>query len=165
MRNFVLTIFCLLLLLLPAYAFTNLDNAGVFFDNALFPNNSNIGDNSTQNPTDIFYDGLNPKSTQGVTCADTGDANPGTLSFTPSADSVRITGLDSDGCDISITESGAIDGQRATITIFNSAGGTFDITDTTGVTELSGNFSGAVHDSITIEYVNDRWIQVGGSDN
>jgi len=90
----------------------------------------------------------------------------GPLSYTLDLSSnavVEILHLDVDSLDLTMGETLARDGQR--ITIINVGAQVIDITDSAGVSELSGNITLGQYDSITLYYLNDRWIEVSRSDN
>lgn len=101
---------------------------------------------------------------QEETCSTTGDANPCTLTLTPNATNVRITCNDSDTCDITMDETNMQDGQIVTISCLATSG-TCDFSDSSGVSELAGNFSMGNYDSLDLKYDSDRWIERARSDN
>jgi hypothetical protein len=98
-----------------------------------------------------------------TTIADSGGA--GAASHTQSVynSGVRYTCNDADGCDVTMSEVGAIDGYAMTFT--NESANTVNFTDTAGVTELAGNFAMGQYDTLTLRYVNDRWVELSRSNN
>lgn len=100
-----------------------------------------------------------------ATCADSGDANPGTVTITPTTSAVHLTNSDANGCTATLSESGAVSGQSVEIIVVSNAGGTVDFSDAVGVSELAGAFSAAEWDVLTIRYTVDRWVETGRSNN
>lgn len=99
------------------------------------------------------------------TIADTGDANPATLSLTVEGSYVPITCSDADTCDITFVETGAIAGQISHICNVAASTGVVDFADTSGVSELAGAFAADVNDCITVIYVVDRFVELSRSNN
>lgn len=106
-----------------------------------------------------------PVGPQSVTCADSGNGSPGAATITVSSTTVGVTNSDADGCTLTMSESGASAGQYVTIVIVSNAGGTADLTDTAGVSEMSGSFLMAIDDSITFVYMNSAWHETARSNN
>jgi len=98
-----------------------------------------------------------------TTIADSGGA--GAASHTQSVYNVgvRYTCNDADGCNVTMSEVSAIDGYTMTFT--NESANTVNFTDTAGVTELAGNFAMGQYDTLTLRYVNDRWVELSRSNN
>jgi len=97
------------------------------------------------------------------TIADSGDGNPATLTLEPTGSFVRITCNDADTCDITMSETNAIDGQIVKIT--NISANVVDFADTAGVSELAGAFAAGQYDTIEMIYSSDRWIEISRSNN
>lgn len=97
------------------------------------------------------------------TIAATGDANPATLTLAPDSNYVSITCNDAETCDITMSETGAVDGHSVTIT--NVTTNLVDFADTAGVSELAGAFIMGQYDTLMLTYATDRWVEVGRSDN
>jgi hypothetical protein len=95
--------------------------------------------------------------------ADSGGA--GAASYTQSSYvvGVRYTCNDADGCNVTMSEVGAIDG--FTIRFTNEGTNTVNFTDTAGVTELAGNFAMGQWDTLVLHYNVDRWVEVSRSNN
>lgn len=108
-------------------------------------------------------DGIVVYVPQAVTCADTGDANPCTVTITPTARYVEVTCNDANTCDVTMGESGAVEG--AMVTLVNVSTNTVDFPDTAGVSEIAGAFAAGQHDAITLGYNGNTWFQISRSDN
>src|SRR5574342_81491 len=102
---------------------------------------------------------------QAVTCTTSGDANPGALTITPAASTVTITNSDPDGCDVTMSETGAVAGEVVEVYVASNGGGTVNFADTAGVTELAGVFNAGIYDSITLRYGASTWRESGRSNN
>ena len=97
------------------------------------------------------------------TIADTGDANPAAATLTPAAAYVELTCNDADTCDITMGETGIVSGTQLLIT--NVSSNACDFADTVGVSELSGIFAMGQYDALSLQYIGDRWIETGRSNN
>jgi hypothetical protein len=73
---------------------------------------------------------------------------------------VAITNSDANGCAVTLSETGATNGQRLEIVVVSNAGGTVDFSDTTGVSEMAGAFAADTFDAVVFRYASDRWIEV-----
>jgi hypothetical protein len=67
------------------------------------------------------------------------------------------------GCDVTMGETGVQSGQR--VTLVNVSANTVNFADTSGVTELSGSFAAGQWDTLVLEYVTDRWVELSRSNN
>lgn len=116
--------------------------------------------NDTVHATNDFQvDGSVTLSPSTATCADTGDANPGSATLTPSTSKIDFTNSDSDGCDVTWSESGAKDGQTVKITVVSNAGGTVSFADTAGVQETGTGCDLSEWGVAVFDYTNnDRWV-------
>jgi hypothetical protein len=94
----------------------------------------------------------NISSPSTATCADSGDGSPGALTITPTTSYVRITNSDPHGCTLTLSETGAVDGQGVELELSSSAGGTVTLSDTAGAHDLAGDWTPGVGDSITLRY-------------
>lgn len=97
------------------------------------------------------------------TVADSGDGSPATATLTPTTSLVKITCSDADGCTETLGESGVVDGQIARL--INVSANVCNFSDTSGVSELAGSFAMGQWDSLTIQYVTDRWVELSRSNN
>jgi len=97
------------------------------------------------------------------TIADTGDGNPATATLTPTSNYVKLTCNDADTCDITMGETGMVDGMK--ITIVNTSTNVCDFADTGGVSELAGAFAMGQYDTLELLYETDTWVETHRSDN
>lgn len=97
------------------------------------------------------------------TIADSGDGNPATATLNPTKSYVKITCNDSDTCDVTMGETGAVDGQ--TVRIVNVSANVVDFADTSGVTELNGAYAMGQWQTLILDYVDDRWVEYSRSAN
>lgn len=77
----------------------------------------------------------------------------------------KIDCQDADGCTITISESGAVEGHKSQVVIISSTTGSVDFSDTADVSELAGAFTANQYDTIGLMYIGDRWIEINRSDN
>jgi len=92
-----------------------------------------------------------------VTIAASGDGNPATHTLIPTATYVELTCSDSDNCTITMSETGAVQGQTCTIT--NISANVCDFADSAGVSELAGAFAMGQYDMLDLIYLSDRWVE------
>lgn len=97
------------------------------------------------------------------TIADTGDANPATLTLTPTASYVEITCNDPNTCDITMGETGMVEGTL--LVIVNVSTNVVDFADSAGVSELAGPFAAGQWDTLTLRYTGGEWVEQDRSDN
>jgi hypothetical protein len=102
-------------------------------------------------------------TSQAVTVADSGNGSAATATVTPSSSFIELTCSDADGCTMTMSETGATDGQVVTIVNVSANAATF--ADTSSVTEAAGSFAAGQWDAITYRYVVDRWVEVSRSNN
>lgn len=101
---------------------------------------------------------------QNLTVADNGNgATRATSTLTPTSSYVSLVCNDANGCDVTLSETGAVDGQILRIT--NTSGNPCGFADTSGVSELTGAIDVGSYDMLELLYVGDRWVQVGFSNN
>ena len=98
-----------------------------------------------------------------LTVADSGDGNPATSTLTPATPLVKCVCNDANTCDITMGETGILDGQE--VRISNTSANACDFADTAGVSELAGAFAMGQYDSLTLLYITDRWVETSRSDN
>lgn len=115
-----------------------------------------------QSTLDIAESRLRLRNTA-VTIADNGGGTPAASTISMSNTSYKITCNDADGCDVTLGESGALDGQVVTLT--NISANTVNFADTAGVSELAGVFAAGQWDTISVRYVDDRWVETSRSNN
>jgi len=99
---------------------------------------------------------------QDETCADTGDGNPCTITITPTA-YVEITCEDANSCDVTLGETGIIEGAQTTMV--NVGSNVVDFADSAGVSELAGAFAASQWDVIQLRYSGGEWFETSRSDN
>lgn len=97
------------------------------------------------------------------TVADSGDGNPAAATLNPSSKYVEMTCSDSDGCDITMGEAGVLEGTP--VKIVNVSANACNFADTSGVSELAGAFAMGQYDTLVLEYIGDRWVEITRSDN
>src|SRR5690348_8370867 len=93
----------------------------------------------------LFTDGLR-YNVSSQTIADNGSGTAATGTVTVLKSYVELTCLDSDGCTVTIGESGARRGML--LTIVNVSSNTATFSDSSGVTELAGSFAAGQYDSL-----------------
>lgn len=76
---------------------------------------------------------------------------------------LEITCSDADGCNITISETGAREGMR--LVVVNVSANTCNFADTSGVSETAGTFAAGQYDAINYIYIGDRWVELGRSNN
>lgn len=106
----------------------------------------------------------------GVTCADSGDGNPGALSFNPTCAApgaiviAPLVSSDIHGCTITAAEGAAQKGCRVYAFLVSSSGGTVTLADVAGVADVDGSWTPAVGDNLVLLYEdlsNDQWQELG----
>lgn len=99
---------------------------------------------------------------QALNVADNGNGGTrATATLTPTTSYVTCNVADPQGADITLSETGAVDGQ--TLRIVCTSANVCGFADTTGVTELAGAVDLGLYDSITFLYVTDRFVEVSRS--
>jgi hypothetical protein len=114
----------------------------------------------------VFSGNLLPPSVQSLTCTDSGDGNPGALTITPTATLLRVdislTVNDSDGCTITMAETGAVEGTIANIVNISAANTATFLTSAGVLTLKQGSaFVMAADESLTIQYKSSEWLEIG----
>lgn len=106
-------------------------------------------------------------SPQVVTINDDGAGTKPAQTITPTQSRVHCACNDATGCTITMGETGMVSGQ--TVTIISIGTGNCEFADTAGVTELSAAFvaggSAGGYDSLSLEYIADRWVERTRSNN
>lgn len=102
---------------------------------------------------------------QTVTVASNGAGTAATGTVTPTTNNIRLQCNDTDGCTMSMSETGAQTGIM--VTIVNNTSNTATFADSSGVLELAGgaSFAMGINDALTIFYQNSTWLEVSRSDN
>ncbi|MDX1765851.1 MAG: tail fiber domain-containing protein, partial [Candidatus Saccharimonadales bacterium] len=118
----------------------------------------------TGNNANLFIEDRVGFGTDVRTIAGSGDNNLAQLMLNPKAAFVKIICDDSDGCEITLGEGAGVE-QGNIVFIYNDSNNDVSFTDTSGVSELSGNFAAGRYDTISLIYEGDRWIELSRSNN
>lgn len=102
-------------------------------------------------------------SPQVVTVPDDGAGTPALITITPSSGDIQITCNDTNGCNVTMSETGAKNG--ASIHLVNMSANSCMFADTGGVSELAGTFTAGQYDTISMTYQSDRWVEDSRSNN
>ena len=94
---------------------------------------------------------------QTLTVADSGDGSPAAGTLTPTRSLVNCTCSDTDGCAITLSETGAIAGQ--VLEVFGGSANVCTFADSAGVQELSGSLSLGANDVVSFRYLGSTWAQ------
>ena len=113
----------------------------------------------------LYMGGKEIHKPQAVTISDSGDGNPASYILNPSRSSIRITNSDTDGANVTVSEAGAVDGERIVIT--NIGSNNITMKHSANVCHLNGavDFTMGQYDTLTLEYVVSRWLEVARSNN
>lgn len=99
-----------------------------------------------------------------LTIADSGNGSPATSTLTsPISAEYRYTCSDTDGCNLTLGETGVVDGQQ--LCIENVSANVLNLADTSGVSETNGAFAAGQYDMICYTYESDRWVEKSRSNN
>jgi hypothetical protein len=98
-----------------------------------------------------------------ITIADNGGGTAAAYTLTPIAAYNKITCSDANGCDITMGESGIVDG--TVIRVVNVGSNVANFADTSGVSEIAGAFAAGQWDFISLMYTTDRWSEISRSNN
>jgi hypothetical protein len=109
------------------------------------------------------FDGHVVNGVDARTIADNGGGTNATLTLTPTTGYVEITCNDAQGCDITMGETGMLQGAR--VTIVNVSTGTVNFADTASVSEIAGAFAAGQYDAITLRYTGSTWFEESRSNN
>lgn len=97
---------------------------------------------------------------QSATCASSGDASPGSVVITPNRAYVQITNNDPEGCDVTLSETGAVAGQRVELTVTSNAGGTVNFGDLATVQEMGTGCNLPLYGTAAVRYTGaSRWVR------
>jgi hypothetical protein len=94
---------------------------------------------------------------------DSGDGNPATYTLTPTRTYVELTCSDANGCTVTMGETSIDEGTK--VELVNAGANPYTIVDTSGVSEMTGDFTASQYDVIFYRYIGDRWVERGRSDN
>lgn len=103
--------------------------------------------------------------TLAVPASGDGDPAPGTVTFTSSVSpaSIVINCQDGDGCPMTMSESGAVDGMRLRIFSSSSSAGDMTFATSAGVQSLRSGRTLEPGESVEFEYRTDYWDEIGDS--
>lgn len=142
----------------------NVDNAKRFFKGGF---EVVAGDGTLASGTDlVLANGLVRHTAQALSVADNvmdGGTHTATATLTVTSGYVECTCSDGDGCDITMSESGATEGDK--VSIVNVGTNTCAFADSAGVSELAGAFSAGAADAITLIYNGSAWVELDRSNN
>lgn len=94
------------------------------------------------------------------TIADNGNGGTAAAAtITPTAASIEITCSDAQGCDVTMGESGILDGQIVEFVIA-AGSNTVNFADTSNVSELAGAFAAGPNDVLGLRYRSGRWVEM-----
>lgn len=96
---------------------------------------------------------------QDLTVADSGNGSAATATLTPTSGVVACTCSDTDGCAITLSETGAVAG--SSFLLFSAGANACTIADSAGVQETSEAISLATNDNVRFTYSGSAWFQSG----
>lgn len=121
-----------------------------------------IGCNAPVATVDI--DGITRDRAQAFSIADDGAGTKAAGTLTPTMSYVECTCSDANGCDVTLSETGAQEGQR--LNVVNVSANACDFADSAAVFETpAGGISLGQYDSLDARYVGDRWVATAILDN
>jgi len=112
---------------------------------------------------DVRFDGLLQFTPQVVTVADDGAGTPALVTITPNSGNIQVTCNDVNGCNVTMSETGAKNG--VSIRLVNMSANNVVFADTGGVSELAGGFTAGQYDTICMTYQSDRWVENSRANN
>lgn len=138
------------------------DRATIFFGTGLLLLFAAVGYVGAQAGV-FFTDGLRYNvSSQTIADNGTGAAASGTVTVLKSY--VALDCQDTNGCTVTVGETGARDGMLLTITL-TSGSFTSTFSDSGGVSELNGSFAAVANESLSLVYRSDRWVEMARTNN
>jgi hypothetical protein len=111
----------------------------------------------------LHQTGLLVEVSSTVTINANGDGTATAYTLTPARSLVYFACTDSDGCNVTMSETGAIDG--TVVMIVNRAANVVNFADSAGVSEIGGAFAAGIHDAITLIYESNTWTELSRSNN
>lgn len=137
-------------------------NSGAMAGNLTMSGNDiNMGTASDLNFTGVS--GRVAWGPQTQTVADDGAGTAAAATLTPTSNFIAVTCNDANGCDETVSESGALHGSITCVV--NVSANAVNFADSAGVTELAGAFAAGQWDQICFVYVTDRWVETSRSNN
>lgn len=110
----------------------------------------------------LFTDGLR-FNLETLTIASNGGVGAASGTATVLKSYLEVTCNDTDGCNVTISETGAREGM--VLAIVNVSANTVNVSDSSGVSETAGAFAAGQYDAIKLIYIGDRWVELGRSNN
>lgn len=100
-----------------------------------------------------------------VTIADNGNGGTAAASTltAPLGATYHYTCSDANGCDLTLGETGVINGQL--LCVINVGTNAVNLADTSGVSETAGAFAAGQYGQICYAYTSDRWVERSRSNN
>jgi len=98
-----------------------------------------------------------------LSIADNGSGTRASATLTPASSLIRCSCADPDGCDVTLSETNALDGQE--LRIVNSGTNVCSFAEAAGVTELAGSADLGPQDSLSLIYASDRFVELARSNN
>jgi hypothetical protein len=98
---------------------------------------------------------------QSVVGTDNGAGSAQSITLTPTSGYVEINCQDSSGCNVTLSETDALQG--TVVTIMNISANTITFSDSSGVLELNNNGSlslTARYNTLVVVYASDRWVEL-----
>lgn len=100
-------------------------------------------------------------SFENITCTDSGNGDPGALTITPSKSIYYLTVNDANGCTVTMSETGAVQGQS--VEIFNVSANTATFADQLNVlTLLATPKTLTTGQGVQLNYDGSKWVEFGG---
>lgn len=115
------------------------------------------------NGTDNLSAGTFKPAVDARTIVDDGAGTAAVLTLEPTTTYVRLTCNDANGCDITMSEASAADGDLLIVSCASTNASNF--ADTSGVSELTAAFACGQYDSISMIYASDRWVETARANN
>lgn len=112
---------------------------------------------------DIIIPGYFTIGAQSYVVDDNGGGTAATDTLTPNGSYIEADCLDADGCNVTIGETSAIEGD--TLYILNTGSNTINFADSSGVSELAGAFAAGHNDTLTMMYDGDAYVEFSRSNN
>lgn len=120
--------------------------------------------NSTAEKFAVMNNGAVINSKQTLTIADSGDGNPATATWEPTASYTEATCEDTDGCTVTVLEATSVEGQIAELV--NVSVNTINLANQANVLVISGAaWAGGQYDVIGFRHTGDLWFERYRSDN
>ena len=100
---------------------------------------------------------------EGLSIASNGTGAAATATLTPTASYVEVNCKDPNGCTLTLSEAGALEGDM--LKLLSLSTNPVNLADALGVVELAGNVSLRRFDMLTLIYEGTRWVEESRSNN